>query len=64
MITNSPVLLLQSLSLPLLVDLPSLSALYLQNADRSQANGVCLLPNYKAQVLQQVTFLRNLDGER
>ncbi|PNH09404.1 Protein phosphatase 1 regulatory subunit 7 [Tetrabaena socialis] len=55
---------LESLALPQLAALPALRGLYLQNVDRSAANGVCRAAGYKAAVLAALPQLHNLDGER
>ncbi|KAG2487942.1 hypothetical protein HYH03_013521 [Edaphochlamys debaryana] len=55
---------LEALALPHLAELPALSALYLQNIDRSMANGVCRAAGYKGAVLAALAGLSNLDGER
>lgn len=55
---------LKDLNLALLSELPSLAALYFQNADRSLPNPICTLNDYKKEVVGALPFLKNLDGER
>ncbi len=47
-----------------LKDLKRLTALYLQQPDRTSANPVCALNGYRRSILAALPSLANLDGER